>query len=167
MAASGRNLPPRRSGANWPLLTQSGHSSVFFRIDNFASWRKLNSAIKANLAKAIDAKPRVLASSATFVCHEGPQDRRAANHQEVEPHWDLQLMDKKLAILASAIFLASSLAACGGGGGSSGSGSDAGGGTAPTISALSFSPSVAYVGADGGELIVIDGPDHRRHHHTD
>jgi hypothetical protein len=37
--------------------------------------------IKANLAKASDAKPRVLASSATFVCREGPQDRRAAESE--------------------------------------------------------------------------------------
>ena len=34
---------------------------------------------EAKLAKASDAKPRVLASSATLVRHEGPQDRRAAS----------------------------------------------------------------------------------------
>ena len=33
---------------------------------------------KAILTKVSDAKPRVLASFATFYCHEGPQDRRAA-----------------------------------------------------------------------------------------
>lgn len=33
---------------------------------------------KAKPAKAGDAKPRVLASSATLDRHEGPQDRRAA-----------------------------------------------------------------------------------------
>ena len=32
----------------------------------------------ANLTKVRDAKPRVLASSATFERHEGPKDRRAA-----------------------------------------------------------------------------------------
>lgn len=68
-------------------------------------------------------------------------------------------MGKDLTILVSSIFLASSLAACGGGGGSGGTGGDSGGGvgggTAPTISALSFSPNVAYVDTGGGELIVI------------
>ena len=39
----------------------------------------MNVVTKANLAKARDAKPRVLASSATFERHEGPQDRRAAD----------------------------------------------------------------------------------------
>jgi hypothetical protein len=67
-------------------------------------------------------------------------------------------MGKKLTILAKSIFLASSIAACGGGGGSGGGAGDVGGdggGTAPTISALSFSPNVAYVDAGGGELVVI------------
>ena len=62
-------------------IAESGQSSVFSRIDKFVRRRKLHCAIKANLAKASDAKPRVLASSATFVRHEGSQDRRAAESE--------------------------------------------------------------------------------------
>ena len=52
---------------------------VFSRIDNFSIRRTLHGAIRANPAKAGDAKPRVLASFATPLRrHEGPQDRRAA-----------------------------------------------------------------------------------------
>ena len=48
-------------------------------LTHFFSPAKISQSIKANLAKARDAKPRVLASSATVYRHEGPQDRRAAN----------------------------------------------------------------------------------------
>ena len=65
-------------------------------------------------------------------------------------------MGTRLATLLSALFLASSLAACGGGGGSGGNGGATGGdGTAPTISALSFGPKTAYVGTEGGEMLVV------------
>lgn len=47
------------------------------------------------------------------------------------------------------------LAACGGGGGGGGGDSGVGGGTAPTISALSFSPNAAHVDTGSGELTVI------------
>jgi hypothetical protein len=50
---------------------------VYPRIDCCSLGERI-ALIKANLAKARDAKPRVLASSATFFRHEGPQDRRAA-----------------------------------------------------------------------------------------
>lgn len=50
------------------------------------------------------------------------------------------------------LFLASTLVACGGGGGS---GTDGSTGTAPTISALSFSPDAAYVDTVTGELTVV------------
>jgi N-acetylneuraminic acid mutarotase len=68
------------------------------------------------------------------------------------------MMGKELTTLLSALFLASSLAACGGGGGSGDNVGDPGGdggGTAPTISALSFGPSTVYVGTDGGEMLVV------------
>ena len=52
----------------------------------------------------------------------------------------------------SVLFLASTLAACGGGGGSA---TDTPAGTAPTISALSFSPDAAYVDTVTGELTVV------------
>lgn len=66
-------------------------------------------------------------------------------------------MGKELTTLVSALFLASSLAACGGGGGSGGDGGGpgGGGGTAPTISALTFSPNAAYVDTGGGEMTVV------------
>ena len=62
----------------------------------------------------------------------------------------------RLTILALAIFVLHSLAACGGGGGGAG-GSGGGGqvGTAPTISDLNFSPDAAYVDTNGGQVNVV------------
>ena len=60
---------------------------------------------------------------------------------------------KYLTTFLSALLLSSTLAACGGGGGGSSVGG--GDGTAPTISALSFSPDAAYVDTGGGEMIVV------------
>lgn len=61
-------------------------------------------------------------------------------------------MGKDLKIIGSVLFLAAYLAACGGGGGSAADGAE---GTAPTISALTFSPGAAYVDTDTGELTVV------------
>ena len=61
-------------------------------------------------------------------------------------------MIKLLTTRVFALFLASSLVACGGG---EGSGTDGSAGTAPTISALSFSPDAAYVDTVSGELTVV------------
>jgi N-acetylneuraminic acid mutarotase len=66
------------------------------------------------------------------------------------------MIGKELRTFAFAVFLTSSVAACGGGGGSGGGpNGQNGGGTAPTISSLSFAPDAAYVGTGGGELMVV------------
>jgi hypothetical protein len=62
------------------------------------------------------------------------------------------MVTRKLTTRVSVLFLAVSLVACGGGGGSA---TDGSAGTAPTISALSFSPDAAYVDTDSDELAVV------------
>jgi hypothetical protein len=59
-------------------MIQSGHQYANPRIDCLSRTETISLSIKANLGKLRDAKPRVLASSATFDRHEGPKDRRAA-----------------------------------------------------------------------------------------
>lgn len=61
-------------------------------------------------------------------------------------------MSNVLKAFLTTLFLASTIAACGGGGGSA---ADNTGGTAPTISALTFSPDAAYVDTGTGELTVV------------
>ena len=52
---------------------QAARQFVVSRIDRYLRGSIITRATKANPAKAGDAKPRVLASSATFERHEGPK----------------------------------------------------------------------------------------------